>query len=177
MNVSFVDILVGTPGWVWLLFAWLLMAGLGRLKSGVRPRGRLWIVPAFFIAWGLLGLAGRGATDPRTLSRWFMGALAGAALGAATPVVVRVEPSTGRIWEAGSVVPLLRNMAIFWAHFVLQARAAFSPRESAAFLADDLYVSGASAGYFVGWAIRFAFAWRTAPRLDALEVGGAPARS
>jgi hypothetical protein len=70
----------------------------------------------------------------------------------------------------GSVLPLVRILVIFGAHYALQVAAALHPDNRATFMAWDIYVSGASAGYFFGWSIRFLRAYRTAPQVDLAPV-------
>jgi hypothetical protein len=56
---TIVEIIARTPWWVWLLFLFLLWIGVRALRSAVMPFWRLAILPAVFLAWGLLGLIAR----------------------------------------------------------------------------------------------------------------------
>jgi hypothetical protein len=44
---------------------------------------------------------------------------------------------------------------------------------SATYLNWDIYVSGASAGYFMGWSVRFRRSYNNAPQLDLPAAGAA----
>ena len=65
------------------------------------------------------------------------------------PMAIEADRARGLVYQPGSAVPLLRNLLIFGSHFAL--RAAQDP----ALLPWDCAVSGASAGYFAGWGVRF----------------------
>ncbi|HEY0229792.1 MAG TPA: DUF6622 family protein [Dokdonella sp.] len=160
------EILRNTPVWVYLLFAYLLWMGLKRLQPSVRDVRRVYIVPAVFIVWGLYGLVQRGDQLPHAGWNWLIGAALGAALGLLLQQRIEVDRLRGRVLQPASVVPLLRNLAIFGSHYLLNVAAAIHPRESAGYLAWDMIVSGLGAGYFFGWAVRFALAYRAAPQVD-----------
>lgn len=50
--MSFQDILLGTPTWVWVLLAVLVSRGMKAMKGGTAPLSKLGIVPAIFAGWG-----------------------------------------------------------------------------------------------------------------------------
>lgn len=161
-------LLQGTPLWVYAIFAVLLYLGLRRLRTGVQSLARVWAVPAVFIAWGLIGLAGHSGAPLETLSRWFLGAAIGGALGvwSLNPAALAFDHQRRLVRQPGSALPLLRNLGIFGAHYVLQVIAAVQPQLHASALGWDLVVSGFSAGYFAGWALRFLAGQRRAPQTD-----------
>jgi hypothetical protein len=72
--------------------------------------------------------------------------------------------------QPGSVVPLLRNLGLFGAHYVLQVAMAVRPQWRDALLGWDLAVSGFSVGYFVAWSLRFVQGLRRAPDTDLLAA-------
>jgi hypothetical protein len=160
------EILRHTPVWVYLLFAYLAWMGLKRLQPSVRDVRRVYIVPAVFIAWGLAGLVQRMDQLPHAGWDWLVGAALGATLGLLLQQRIEVDRQRGRVLQPASTVPLLRNLTIFGSHYLLNVAAAMQPRASADYLAWDVVVSGLSAGYFVGWAVRFALAYRAAPQID-----------
>ncbi|MET0225800.1 MAG: DUF6622 family protein [Dokdonella sp.] len=160
------EILRHTPVWVYLLFAYLVWMGLKRLQPSLRDVRRVYIVPAVFIVWGLAGLVQRADQLPHAGWSWLLGAALGAALGVSLQQRIAVDRLRGRVLQPASVMPLLRNLAIFGSHYLLNVAAAIHPRDSADYLAWDVIVSGLSAGYFCGWAVRFALAYRAAPQID-----------
>jgi len=164
--MSLLDLLAGvfhgTPLWVFALFGYLVWAGLRSLRVSARKVGRIWITPAIFIAWGVIGLFMRSGLLAVNLMHWLVAALVGAGVGLLASVPLQVDARSNLVIQPGSVVPLIRNVAIFGAHYVLNVLTAVKPEMSAHFMTWDIYVSGASAGYFAGWAIRFVRSYREA---------------
>lgn len=160
------EVLRHTPPWVYALFAYLVWAGAQRLRSGTRDLRRIAIAPAVFVVWGLAGLMGRPDPFAATLAHWLLGAAVGLALGSATRPALQIDRAQRRrVHLPGSAGPLLRNLAIFGAHYLLNVATALHPSSHGEYLRLDVYVSGFSAGYFIGWAVRFALAYRDALRI------------
>ena len=160
-------LLHGTPIWVFALFGYLLWAGIRALTLSARKVSRVWITPAIFIAWGVIGLVMRSGSLAENLIHWLIAALIGIGIGVLARVPLQVDPSKNLVVQPGSVVPLIRNVAIFGAHYVLNVLATMKPEMSMQYVTWDIYVSGASAGYFAGWAIRFARSYRQAMLRDS----------
>jgi len=152
----------GTPIWVFALFGYLLWAGVNGLRQSARKVSRVWITPAIFIAWGVIGLVMRSGPLAANLLHWLIAALVGSGLGVLVRVPLQVDASSGLVIQSGSVIPLIRNVGIFSAHYVLNVLAAVMPEMGTHYITWDIYVSGASAGYFAGWAIRFVRSYREA---------------
>lgn len=167
MSIPVMKILAGTPMWVFGLFAYLAYRGARRLRTGVAPLAKVFVMPALFVTWGLVGLFGHDLAQ--VLLSWLAGAAVGGLLGIAMPVPLQVDARRKLVLQAGSVIPLARILAIFGAHYALNVAAAMHPATRAAYLAWDVMVSGVSAGYFSGWALRFWQAYRQAPRVDLGE--------
>ncbi len=166
MNVFVRNAVSHTPLWVFALLAYLVWIGAQRLRPSVRPLVRMWIAPTIFVIWGLVGLFSREGDFAAILTRWLVGALLGGALGSAGGMPLVVDRQRRLVRLPGSVLPLARVLVIFGAHYVLQAAAAMQPTNRAALLAWDVYVSGASTGYFVAWSLRFWRSYRKAPQTD-----------
>lgn len=146
-------ILANTPLWVWALLAllvWLGSLGLKRRRMALR---RVAIIPAAFVIWGLSGLAARPFDGTTIAALWLGGLILGVALGLITgPRLLGVDRARREVELPASWWPLARNMIIFFAHYALLATAAILTAHKAALLQTDIAVSGASAGYFIGWA-------------------------
>lgn len=164
MSLPIAQILSGTPLWVYGLFAFLTQRGLRRLQPGVSSLGKVLLMPGVFIVWGLIGLFQRGIAE--AITPWLAGLVAGVALSAFERLTLQVDPQRRLVYQAGSVLPLVRILAIFVGHYVLNVAAAMHPAEHAMYMSWDAVVSGASAGYFAGWALKFWRAYRTAPRVE-----------
>jgi len=166
MALPIAQILSGTPTWVFVLGAFLTQRGVRRLRPGVTPLAKVWLMPALFIGWGLVGLFGHGDDFAQAALSWLAGALAGGVLGVAQRLALQVDAPRRLVLQAGSIVPLVRILAIFGAHYVLNVAAVMHPASRDVYLGWDVVVSGTSAGYFAGWAWRFWQAYRAAPRVD-----------
>jgi hypothetical protein len=164
------QILGGTPIWVFALLAYLLYVGVTRLKPGVRDLAKIWITPGIFIVWGLIGLFQRPGNFSEVLIRWGGGLIVGLALGLAFAIPMQADRERRRVLLPGSILPLLRILIIFGSHYVLRVAAAIHPDMSGTYLNWDIYVSGASAGYFMGWSARFMTSYAKAPLLDLPAV-------
>jgi hypothetical protein len=170
MNVTVYDVLSRTPAWVFILFAYLMWIGVMRLRLRVRPLGKIWITPAIFITWGLVGLFRAPGDFSFVLTHWAIGAVFGGALGLLGEVKLTVDRLRQLVLLPGSIRPILRILVIFGAHYGLQVAAALHPDSRASLLTWDIYVSGASAGYFIGWSVRFLQSYRKAPQADLAPV-------
>jgi hypothetical protein len=166
MTPSLPQILSGTPLWVFVLLAYLLFIGATRLRPGVRDLAKIWITPAIFIVWGLFGLFQRPGDFSGVLMRWAVGLVVGIALGLAFAIPMQADRAHRRVLLPGSILPLLRILIIFGSHYVLRVAAAIHPDMSATYVNWDIYVSGASAGYFMGWSVRFLTSYAKAPQID-----------
>jgi hypothetical protein len=176
MNVSIADIFSGTPVWVFLLLGYLVWRGLLALRPRVVALIRVWIVPGVFIVSGLLGLFDRPLSFLEILGSWCTGAVLGGALGLLSRPMIQLDREQKLVWLPGSVLPLLRVLVIFGAHYLLNVQAALHPNMRSVYMAWDVLVSGASAGYFVAWMLRFVQscsgaantalgAWRASPEI------------
>lgn len=155
------EILRATPIWVFVLFAYLMWAGLCRLRTQVRRMRSLWIAPVLFVLWGLYGLLGRAGPLPLTLACWVAGAVLGAMIGRWIEPLPSSEGTPGLVRQRGSAIPLLRNLLVFGAHYLLHVAAAFATASAAARLMSwDTVVSGLGAGYFLGWGLLLAHSLR-----------------
>ena len=154
-------ILAHTPRWVFVVFALLFVLGV----QGLRPRrvalARVFVTPAVFVAWGLSSLASAAQATAMAPVAWALTAAGGVALAffAVRLDGLGAEPG-GRVRLPGSVLPLARNMLIFAAKYVLAAALALHPEARGRLILWDIAVSGASAGYFIGWTARFLIAYR-----------------
>lgn len=154
-------ILSGTPVWAYVLLAWLVWAGLLRLRERSLPIARVVIAPMVFIVWGLAGLAQRGADG---VAPWLLAALAGMAIAHAGRARLQIDVRRRHVTQAASLAPLLRNVSIFLAHYVLHVAAVFEPARASSLMGIDAAVSGLCAGYFIGSLIRLGRAWQQAGR-------------
>jgi hypothetical protein len=151
MSEFAVQILTGTPTWVWVILAALIYLGSKQLKTRVVKRYSVLIAPVVFLFVGLTA-AGRG---PVGFATW---AVSIVSLAAVTFFVW--QPTGGARYEAngdylhmpGSVVPLILMLAIFLLNYVVNVVLAINPayRSEFAWQVVPALVLGALSGVFMG---------------------------
>jgi hypothetical protein len=158
----------GTPWWVFLLAALLVWLGLRSLRPRVTTVVRILMTPGVFVTWGLASLAAGGGSSPTLVLAWLLTAVAGVAVAMLTVPMqgMCVDRVHRLVLVPASVLPIVRNVIVFSAKYVLAVGAVIHPDARAQLDVWDLAVSGASAGYFVGWVVRFAQAYCNAPIAD-----------
>jgi hypothetical protein len=165
---ALLNILEGTPLWVFAVFALLLWLGLQALRPRIVQTWRVFLTPAVFIAWGLATLAVNLAGAPMLVLDWLLAAGVGGALAMMTVRLpgLGVDRERGLVRLPASRLPLIRNMLIFGAKYVIAVAVARHPEWRAALAPWDIAVSGLALGYFLGWSLRFARAHRRAAGTD-----------
>jgi hypothetical protein len=162
---NIVVILQNVPWWVYGVFALLVWLGVQALNPRTVPIWRLLITPAVFIGWGVISLALRSASSPLLIADWTGAAAVGVAIAWTTARLddVQIDRARGVLRLPGSRLPLIRNLVIFFAKFGLALAMALAPAWREHLTIWDIAVSGASAGYFLGWLVRLALAYRQKP--------------
>jgi hypothetical protein len=159
---SIVVILQNTPRWVFVLFAILVVLGVQALRARTLPIWRLLITPVIFIGWGVASLALQSLSSPILLADWLIAAAFAAAIAWTVSRLdnFRIDHARHSVSLNGSAFPIIRNLVIFSAKYVLGVAIAVAPALRSELALADIAVSGASAGYFLGWTIRFASIYR-----------------
>ena len=165
-----VRILANTPLWVFALLAYLIWQGLQGLRPRTRPIWRTLIVPLVFFLWGLsrLVLARDHGLEP--LAAWFVALILFSALGLSLrPKLLSVDREKGTATRPGGFGPLIRNITVFSLQYGVAVATAMKLEPDAAVAIIGHAVSGASAGYFSGWAAALLRRYRN---FDGDEDGG-----
>jgi hypothetical protein len=158
-------ILTHTPLWAYLLLAYLVWQGIRAQRPRDQPIWRLMIVPAIFIIMGLSRIALRPEDGLWLLLSWLAGAILFAPLGLTTgPRLLAVDRNNARVTRAGSKIPLVRNIVVFLLQYAIAVTAALDPHNHAAAALIGRAISGASAGYFIGWVIALLRRYRNSPQ-------------
>jgi hypothetical protein len=153
--MSFVAaVILHTPIWVWVLFAFLLSRGLVALQEREIQPGRALVVPIVFLVWGLAGLIeSRGVGfDLALFGVGLAAGFVGGRLMAALTPPPRLALDAGTIVMPGSPIPfalILVSFAIKYAAAVALALNAGSPAHAEIASASAL-VGGVFAGMFWG---------------------------
>ncbi len=151
MSEFAIQILKGTPIWVWAILAALIYLGSKQLKTRVVKRYSVLIAPVVFLFVGLMA-AGRG---PVGFATWAASLIS---LAAVTFFVwqptggARYEASGDRLHMPGSAVPMLLMLAIFLLNYVINVVLAINPayRGELAWQVVPALILGALSGVFIG---------------------------
>lgn len=152
--MSPVEIIQGTPTWVWVLLAFLVYRGIKSLQADTAPLPKLALVPVIFMGLGIMHLVSSPLAGWAALLTWLFALGAGIAGGIHTAHRTRfiVDPVARTVMLPGSVAPLLLIAATFIARFWLGVEMA-TVTDIAALANDvliDAAVSGVVAGMFAG---------------------------
>jgi hypothetical protein len=146
-------ILANTPVWVFALLAYLIWQGWQSLRPRTQPIWRMLIVPLVFFLMGLSRLFMNSANGLEPLLAWLMAALLFAALALYHgPQLLAVNSEKGRVTRPGSAIPLARNITVFVLQYGVAVATAMKLEPHGAVAIIGHAVSGATAGYFSGWA-------------------------
>ena len=160
-----VGVLKHTPIWVYLLLVYLVWQGIQSLTPRDQPLWRLMIVPAVFIVIGLSGIVLRHEASLWLMLSWLAGAALFAPLGLSTgPKLLAVDRENGRVTRAGSPIPLVRNIVVFLLQYIAAVISATRPDAHLTAALVGRAISGASAGYFIGWIVAVLQRYREAPK-------------
>jgi hypothetical protein len=105
------------------------------------------------IVWGLSRI-GLRHDNQWPLLAWLAAAVVMAPLAFLTgPRLLAVDRGKGLVTRAGSALPLIRNVTVFALQYGVAVMAALQLDGDAAVSIVGRAVSGATAGYFLGWAV------------------------
>jgi hypothetical protein len=161
---SILNVLQHTPWWVFAVFALLTWLGAQALRPRKVPVWRLLITPVIFIGWGVTSLVIQSTSAPILVAHWSAAAVVGAAIAWTTSRFdsIKIDRVQRQVSRPGSLL-------IFSAKYGLGAAAAMMPAWRSDLALWDIAVSGASAGYFLGWLARLAQAYRRAAEPNLTE--------
>jgi hypothetical protein len=149
-----VEVVRDTPVWVFLLLAFLIWQGLKARRVRTLPTWRPFIVPMTFLLMGIMVLIDGRSDGIAPLVSWLAAALVMTPFGLATgPRPLAWNPAAKQVTLAGSLIPLLRNLAAFSLQYGVAIELALHPDQHGLLAVVGRAVSGATAGYFIGWAI------------------------
>ncbi len=153
-----VEVVRNTPPWVFLLLGFLVWQGVQASRVRTVPIWRPFIVPLVFLTMGLMALLARRTEGPAPLFAWLAAAVLMAPLGFVTgPRPLAWDRAAQHVTLPGSLAPLLRNVLVFCLQYGFAVELALHPEQHGVLVTVGRAVSGATAGYFIGWALGF---WR-----------------
>lgn len=164
------QILTNTPIWAYALFLYLVWQGCAALQTRTTQLWRALLVPTVFLGMGIWRLALTPNLDWRPLSAWFAAAIVFASLALLRgPRLLAVDKSAATLTREGSVMPLVRNVSIFMLQYGLAVAAAMHLDTQGAGAIVSRAVSGATAGYFIGWSLALLRSY-SAGQVEAAQV-------
>jgi hypothetical protein len=148
-----VRILTNTPIWAFLLLAYLIWQGWQARRPRTQAIWRMLVVPLVFFLMGLSRLASAREHGLEPLMAWLAAAVLFGALALwRGPKLLAVDRARGVVSRPGSAAPLIRNVTVFSLQYGVAVATAMKLEPHAAVAVIGHAVSGASAGYFSGWA-------------------------
>ena len=169
------QILAHTPRWVFAVFALLVWLGAKQLFAGTVGLGRVTVMPIVMTGLSISGLVSVFGDAPAALAGWAVAALVVAALvlQRSLPATTRYDAPTRQFHLAGSAVPLVLMMGIFFTKYVAGVMLAMHPalNHDATFAVVVPTLYGVFSGVFTGRALRL---WKLALRQDR-ELGATSA--
>jgi hypothetical protein len=165
---TFARIIGGAPWWVFPLLGLLVWLGVQRLKPRVIAPARLLVTPAIFLSWGLSGLVAKPLPFSLLVTVWLAGVTLGALPGAAAAPIdaMWVDRQQNRLFVPGGWATLVIGVSEFMVRYALAVSAAIQPDWRSPVALTEVVASGLAAGYFLGWIIRIALAYRRLPDAD-----------
>lgn len=150
----FIQVVTRTPIYVWLLLAYVVWQGVQALRPRTTSLARALVLPSMFIVSGVAPLVIGSGTRSGLLLAWAAGASLFAPIGLFTgPAILAVDRRNSSITRAGSVLPLVRNLSVFVAQYAIAVSVAIHDDAGSWLIIVGRGISGATAGYFLGWAI------------------------
>jgi len=152
---ALIAILGHTPLWVYAVLAVLVVLGVQALRARTLPLWRLLAVPVLFAGWGALSIALRALDAPAAGLAWLVFGVAGAAIARATAATdqLRIARAGGTVEVPGSALPLVRNIIVFIAKYILSVAIILAPAERGTLYLGDAAVAGLMFGYFACWVL------------------------
>ena len=167
------EVLRGTPGWVFVLLGFLAWQGAQARRVRTVAVWRPFVVPVVFLPMGMLGLVAHRADGAGPVLAWAGAAAVMFGVGLVTgPRPLAVDRVAGLVTLPGSWVPLVRNVVVFSLQYGFAVAGALHPERHGVWAAVGRAVSGATAGYFVGWGVGFWRHWREGGDRGAAGASG-----
>jgi teichoic acid transport system permease protein len=151
--VPILDILWGTPWWVWAIFVYIVIVGTKLLKPTTASWQKLIIMPTIFLAWSLYSLYNKYNFAFHVFGCWLIMFAISIVLGwRFLSKHISVDKTTQLIHRPGSWIPLVFALSFFIVKYTLGVTYALHPemRFHIFFWMIDATVSGLISGTFWG---------------------------
>lgn len=140
-----IQILKGTPPWVFALFLGLLVLGGVQARDRSLTLARVLAVPVALVAFSLYGVVSAFGAQAAALTAWAAGLAVSVLLARrlAGPSAARWEPATQTWFVPGSWIPLALMMFVFFARYAIAVSLALNR----GLAQDPLFALAASLAY------------------------------
>ena len=168
--MTVLNVLSGTPLWVWALFAFLVFLGLRAFRTSTTSLPRLAILPGVFFVWGIYGVVAAFGATPSHLGVWLAAFVVGIGCGTllARATTLEADRANGLVRIAGGPSTLILILMIFAAKYVFGFLHATQPAAfaDARWWMSEIALSGALSGMFAGRLVGLWRAYRSAPQVN-----------
>jgi hypothetical protein len=129
-----------------------------------------------FTGWGIVSILSRPTTSANLVADWLVCAVvgAGAAWLGTRRMKVAIDFPRRNVTLPGSIGPLVRNVFIFAMKYAVGVAMALLPARRAEIAVLDIGISGAMAGYFLGWLGRLTTIYRLGVGARNAQTAGSP---
>ena len=166
------QILLHTPKWVYAVFVLLVWLGAKQLLSNSVSLTRVTLMPLAMGGLSVFGVISAFGDSLGAVLGWAAAAavLIALVLQRPLPATTRYDAAAREFHVAGSAVPLMLMMGIFFTKYVVGVALAMHPelRQQASFAIGLPVLYGAFSGIFAARAVRL---WRLAIATDAVATG------
>lgn len=164
---TLIGFLTNTPLWVYAILAYLIWQGTQALRTRTMPIWRVLIVPLVFIGLGVSRMLQTHGQGVLPFAAWGVAAAVFAGLAfAAGARVIAVDRDAGPVTRPGGPLTLIRNVVVFVLQYAVAASAAMHVGGPVVGIAGNA-VSGATAGFFIGFAASLLKRYRHTPPVVA----------
>lgn len=149
------EILEGTPTWVYILFVFLLLIGFKSIQPKTVGYRRLFLLPIIFAIWNLYAIFNRLDGKYSIFLLWMIGLFLGAVVGWQMVRTWKVRASHRKktITLPGSYSTLILILLVFAVRYYIGYREAVDPNLSEEFYLVSASATGVITGIFLGRAI------------------------
>lgn len=151
--MNFLDIVYGTPLWVYAIFVYLISKGITALKQRSIPLLELMSIPAIFSIWSLYSLKSKYGLLLPIVVTWLLALLTGMAVGwIVFNRGINIDKKTRLVQIPGSWYPLFLYVASFIIKYYLGFTYTVWPemQDNTFFWMLDVIASGIISGIFIG---------------------------
>ena len=153
------QILINTPWWVYLLFAYLVLIGIKCSKTNITPMGKLFAIPVIFTVLSIDTLVSQVGVSTYSVSVWAIAILVGCGLGwyQIYRLAIEADKKNKLIKVPGTWSTLIIIMIIFFSKYYFGYETAAHPEvlHHKGFVFVMLGLSGVFTGLFIGRVVRY----------------------